>query len=202
MKRIICILGLICISITFLGGCTSYEQGEVKTYSYDEVNDSLIRFHVIASSDTKEDQDLKIKVKDRVIEYIYPYLKKSQSIEESREILTSKKEDILKIAKQVIDENGYSYGVQGSLSRENFPAKTYGNIELPQGEYEAFRIIIGNGQGKNWWCVMFPPLCFVDVTKGKVQEEECKKELDEQIEKKQDETPKVKFKILEWLKEI
>ena len=90
--------------------------------------------------------------------------------------------NVMKIANKVIKENGYNYGVKTELGYENFPEKSYGNITLPQGKYEAFRIIIGNGKGYNWWCVMFPPLCFTDVTKGQVEEEKCKEEFDKAIE--------------------
>lgn len=200
MKKIICILIILFISTFFIGGCTSYQNESVKSYDYNEVKDILIRFHVIANSDNNEDQELKIKVKDKIIEYIYPYLNKSSSIEESREILLSKKSEILEMAKSTIIDNGYTYDVNVVLDKENFPNKVYGNIELPQGEYEALKVIIGNGEGKNWWCVMFPPLCFVDVTKGKVQEEKCKDELNEEIKNNKEESPKVKFKILEIFK--
>ncbi|GLC29405.1 stage II sporulation protein R [Clostridium omnivorum] len=135
----------------------------------------LIRFHVIASSDSAEDQALKLKVRDKVLEYITPKLKNSKSIDESRKILKDNDEAIRKIAETVISKNGYKYGVKTELSYEKFPVKTYGNITLPQGEYEAYRIIIGNGSGQNWWCVMFPPLCFIDITKGEVSKKETEK---------------------------
>lgn len=143
----------------------------------EEIAEKLIRFHVIANSDGKADQELKLKVRDEVLKYIQPILKESTSIEESRIILTEKNEEILKIAERVIEENGYDYKVQSTLSKEYFPVKTYGNITLPQGQYEAYRIIIGSGEGQNWWCVMFPPICFVDITKGEVAYEETEKEM-------------------------
>ena len=135
---------------------------KLRVLNYNDVKDSLIRFHVIANSDTDEDQALKIKVKNKVIEYLYPYLSNSSSIEESRKIIIDNEDKVKQIAQKVIKDNNYSYGVKLELSHENFPEKSYGNIVLPQGNYEAFRIIIGSGQGRNWWCVMFPPLCFVD----------------------------------------
>lgn len=182
-------------------GCTSPLRNKEDVYNYDDVKDILIRFHVIANSDTEEDQNLKLKVRDEVIKYLYPYLKESTSLDESRNILNENKNEVNNIAKKVIAENGYSYSVNTTLSRENIPEKTYGRITLPQGNYEAFRVIIGDGEGHNWWCVMFPPLCFIDVTKGTVEEEETKKELDDEINKNKeecnDDTPKVKFKIAE-----
>lgn len=151
--------------------------------SIEDISGKLIRFHVIANSDNEEDQNLKLKVRDKVLEYVQPLLKNSKNIEESREILNKENEKILEIAREVIKENGYNYSVESTLDKENFPVKTYGNITLPQGEYEAYRIIIGTGEGQNWWCVMFPPICFVDITKGEVAyeetEEEMKKVLDD-----------------------
>lgn len=151
--------------------------------SIEDISGKLIRFHVIANSDNEEDQNLKLKVRDKVLEYVQPLLKNSKNIEESREILSKENEKILEIAREVIKENGYNYSVESTLDKENFPVKTYGNITLPQGEYEAYRIIIGTGEGQNWWCVMFPPICFVDITKGEVAyeetEEEMKKVLDD-----------------------
>lgn len=144
-------------------------EEKIITLNYDEIKDSLIRFHVIANSDTEEDQNLKIKVKNEVIDYLYPYLKKSQSLDESRRILKDNMEQVRDIATKVIKNNHYNYDVNIELARENFPEKSYGNITLPQGNYEAFRIIIGSGEGKNWWCVMFPPLCFVDESKAQVE---------------------------------
>jgi stage II sporulation protein R len=208
MKRNIRILmvSMLIINVLFVG-CTSIPKvGKVNTYNYNDVKDVLIRFHVIANSDTDADQSLKLKVRDEVINYLYPYLKESKSLDESRSIIKERENDVRNIALKVIKNNGYSYKVKTELSNENFPEKSYGNIILPQGNYEAFRVIIGNGQGQNWWCVMFPPLCFIDVTKGNVEEEESKEELDKEIDKskssKSEESPKVKFKIVEVFKEI
>ncbi len=152
--------------------------------SIEDISGKLIRFHVIANSDSEKDQNLKLKVRDKVLEYVQPLLKDSKNIEESREILNRENEKVLEIAREVIKENGYDYSVESTLDKENFPVKTYGNITLPQGEYEAYRIIIGTGEGQNWWCVMFPPICFVDITKGEVAyeetEEKMKKVLDDE----------------------
>ncbi len=106
-----------------------------------------------------------------------PKLDKSNSINESRKILKENDKEIKKIAENIINKNGYKYSVNTYLGQERFPIKTYGNITLPQGQYEAYKIVIGNGQGQNWWCVMFPPLCFVDVTKGEVSTKETEQKM-------------------------
>ena len=148
-----------------------------KDITVEEIAEKLIRFHVIANSDGEADQSLKLKVRDEVLKYIQPILKESESVEQSRKILNEKNDEILQIAEKVIKDNGYDYKVESTLSNEYFPVKTYGNITLPQGQYEAYRIIIGNGEGQNWWCVMFPPICFVDITRGEVAYEETEKEM-------------------------
>lgn len=210
MKKFLGVVLFIVICTSFLSGCSLKENS---VYEYDDVKDVLIRFHVIANSDTEEDQNLKLKLRDKVIEYYYPLLNNSKSIEESRKIILDNKSKVEELARDFIKENGYSYSITSELSHENFPEKQYGNIVLPQGNYEAYRIIIGNGEGHNWWCVMFPPLCFIDVTKGEVEEDESKKELDEVItESKQepsdeektldDEDVEIDFKFIEVIKDL
>ncbi|MEG2412546.1 MAG: stage II sporulation protein R [Clostridium sp.] len=152
-------------------------QDHEEEISIEEISNKLIRFHVIANSDNEEDQSLKLKVRDKVLEYVQPLLKDSKDIEQSREILREENGKILAIANKVIENNGYNYTVDSTLTKEYFPIKTYGNITLPQGEYEAYRIIIGTGEGQNWWCVMFPPICFVDITKGDIAYEETEEEM-------------------------
>lgn len=183
-KRIIFVV-LICISTSIFEGCTSMgtdprDNMVNRILDYDEVKNELIRFHVIANSDTEEDQNLKLKIKNKVIDYLYPYLNASQSLEQSRKIIKDKMEEVKKLAEQVIKDNNYSYSVKTELSRENFPEKSYGKITLPQGNYEAFRIIIGSGKGRNWWCVMFPPLCFVDETKAEVEYDKTEEKIKSQ----------------------
>lgn len=201
LKRVIFIV-LICVIMGMFQGCTSMgtdpknnmgnqlfnidndykdvnskNENKNRILDYDEVKNKLIRFHVIANSDTEEDQKLKLKIKNKVIDYLYPYLNASQSLEDSRNVIKDKMDQVKKLAEEVIKDDNYSYDVKTELSRENFPEKSYGKITLPQGNYEAFRIIIGTGQGKNWWCVMFPPLCFVDEAKAEVEYDKTEKRI-------------------------
>jgi len=126
----------------------------------------LIRFHVRANSDTDSDQLLKLKVKDSVITYLEPKLSQSGSIDETRQILNNNMDVIHNLAVQTLVANGSDYSVKVYFEESYFPIKTYGDITLPPGDYEAFRIDIGESEGKNWWCVLYPPLCFVDATHG------------------------------------
>lgn len=175
MKKFI----LTSIAIIIIISIVSNSSNIVGKANQNDIASKLIRFHVIANSDDKIDQGLKLKVRDSVLKYVSPKLLDCKSIEQSREILNNENNNIQKIAKNVISKSGFKYSVSTTLSREYFPVKTYGNITLPQGQYEAYRIIIGSGNGQNWWCVMFPPLCFVDITKGIVAFDETEKEMKE-----------------------
>ena len=135
------------------------------------IADSVFRLHVIANSDSNEDQELKYKVRDAVLEYMNSITIDCSSKEEAIQIAKEHEDEFYKIAKQTIEENGYNYSVNIKIGNFNFPTKTYGDISLPAGNYDALRIEIGNASGQNWWCVMFPPLCFVDVSSGEVPEE-------------------------------
>ena len=152
-------------------------SGEVKKISTasEDYKDKLIRFHVIANSDSEEDQNLKLKVRDEVISYLQPKLENSNSIEESEKIIKNEYKTLENISKKVISKNGYNYIVKVGLEYSNFPAKQYSSVVLPAGKYKALRIIIGEGKGKNWWCVMFPPLCFIDDQNGIIDEKTDKK---------------------------
>ena len=136
-----------------------------------DIENSVFRLHVIANSDTDEDQDLKYKVRDNLIEYMNSLCKDVTSKEEAIKISKLHEEDFLNIANNTIKENGYSYPVTIEFGNFSFPTKDYGDISLPAGYYDALRIKIGEAKGQNWWCVMFPPLCFVNVSSGIVPEE-------------------------------
>lgn len=132
--------------------------------------ENLIRFHVLANSDSPADQSLKLKVRDRIIQAMSSSLETVGSVEESRQIIIDELDHIQAVAAQVIDENQRDYPVSVALEKHIFPTRKYGDMIFPAGEYEALRVVIGEGEGQNWWCVMFPPLCFVDVKHGLVDE--------------------------------
>ncbi|WP_066634814.1 stage II sporulation protein R [Desulfolucanica intricata] len=126
--------------------------------------DNLIRFHVIANSDTEADQALKLKVRDKVVQAMTPAFSQVDGIEEARLVVLEKKDMIKEIALEEIRNEGKDYPVSVNLGNYMFPTKSYGNLTLPAGKYEAVRVVIGEGNGANWWCVLFPPLCFVDLS--------------------------------------
>ena len=139
-----------------------------------DIQNSVFRLHVIANSDSKEDQDLKYKVKDSLIEYMNFISKDITSKEEAINIALEHKNQFYNIAKSVILDNGFDYNVNIEIGNFSFPTKTYGDISLPSGFYDALKVEIGQASGQNWWCVMFPSLCFVDVSEGIVPEESKK----------------------------
>ena len=128
------------------------------------IQDSVFRLHVIANSDSKEDQNLKYIVRDKVLEYINNISGNRSSKEEVIALASQHIGKIQEVAENTIYENGYNYEVKLNIGNFAFPTKTYGDISFPAGFYDALKIEIGEAKGQNWWCVMFPPLCFVDVT--------------------------------------
>lgn len=190
---------LLLIWVLNLNSCTSgkllEDSSQTKELIYEDIANKIIRFHVIANSNTDEDQALKLKVRDEVIEFVSNSLKESKDLDESRQFIIDNKSNIEDIAKSVIIENGYSYNITSTLSRENFPDKIYGDVVFPQGEYEAYRILIGEAKGENWWCVMFPPLCFVDGTKEAIDSTKALEKLEYNDKKGKAENNKVKFKF-------
>ena len=173
-----------------------------------DISNSVFRLHVIANSDSTEDQNLKYKVRDNVLEYMNSISNGVTSKEETIKIINEHKDDFYNIAINTIRENGFDYDVKINVGNFEFPTKNYGDISLPAGFYDALRIEIGEASGKNWWCVMFPPLCFVDVTSGVVDEESKELMQDNLTEEdysiiSDDSTEfKLKFKIIEILQNV
>lgn len=170
-----------------------------------DIADSVFRLHVIANSNSDEDQNLKYIVRDKVIEYLSSISQNASSKEEVIKIAKANLDKIQAIASQTIRDNCYTYSVNVEVGNFSFPSKIYGDITLPPGYYDALRIKIGKAEGQNWWCVMFPPLCFVDVTSGvvpdeskEIMKENLSKEEFDLISKNSNEV-KVKFKIVEVL---
>ena len=190
---------LILLSILILISAISYVDAVSNN-----IADSVFRLHVIANSDSKEDQELKLKVRDELLSYMNIISKDSTNKQETMKIAKEHKEEFKKIAEKVIEENGYNYTVNVQVGKADFPTKYYGDITLPAGTYDALKVQIGDAKGQNWWCVMFPPLCFVDVSTGIVPEnskQELKQSLDDEeydlISKTDDNEISFKFKIVE-----
>ena len=169
------------------------------------LSENIFRLHILANSDSDEDQALKLKVRDAILEYMNTL---TENITDKQSVITlSRKhlEDFKTIAENIIQENGYDYPVNIEIGNFYFPTKYYGNISLPAGNYDALRIKIGKAEGQNWWCSLFPPLCFVSISSGVIDEEgkEYLKEnlSDEEFAIVSSSNPDItfKFKIIEML---
>jgi len=200
-KRLLLLLVLLSV-YTFI--CAFSYVNAVST----NIQNSVFRLHVIANSDSEEDQNLKYIVRDKVLEYINIISGNESSKEDVIKLANEHIDEIKKIAENTIYENGYNYEVKLNIGNFAFPTKTYGDISFPAGYYDALKIEIGEAKGQNWWCVMFPPLCFVDVTSGVVPEES--KEIikdnlsDEEYELLSENNNEItfKFKIVEMFQNI
>ena len=123
------------------------------------ISDKVLRFHVLANSDSEADQNLKLAVRDAVGSFMQEKLAAVENLEECEMVVRQSLGEIEEAAAETIAENGYDYDVTAELEHTSFPVKNYGSYTFPAGDYEALRIVIGEGNGHNWWCVMFPPLC-------------------------------------------
>ena len=157
VKRMI-LLGFLTILAGWFVFETGFDRGEPLSA------DKLIRLHVIAHSDSPYDQKIKLQVRDEIIKLMAPYFKEAKTVEEAREMALGKLPLITETANRYLSSLGIAYSAQGELGRFDFPAKAYGNLVLGEGNYEALRVVLGEGQGRNWWCVLYPPLCFLDIS--------------------------------------
>ncbi len=180
-------------------------------YSYassisSDLSKSVFRLHVIANSDSDEDQSLKLQVRDKLLDYMNSITANVRSKDDAIKIAQDHQKDFQIIAEQTILDKGYSYPVTVEIGNYEFPTKHYGDITLPSGYYDALRVKIGDACGHNWWCVMFPPLCFVDVTSGIVPEsskDQLKENMsseDYSIISNDNSLTEFKFKIVELFK--
>ncbi len=190
---------IVILFISFLLICMTTYAGSV----FNNLSSNVFRLHIIANSDSDSDQQLKLRVRDAIIEYMKNSNENSSSKENVISYCQNHLAELKQIAEKVIQENGYNYTVNIEIGNFYFPTKNYANISLPAGQYDALRIKIGNAEGKNWWCSLFPPLCFVDVSSGVVEDEDAetlKENLDSEdysLITSDSEAMKFKFKIVE-----
>ena len=166
MKKV-CVLAGILISLVVTGLVVNAKRSQMQ----EDLAKEVFRFHVLANSDSEEDQALKMQVKEAVVAYMKEEIPESDSVETTKEWARSHLDAIVNLAKAVIREKGYDYPVLAEVTTCDFPDKTYGDITFPSGRYEALRIEIGEANGQNWWCVLYPNLCFIDAVHAVVPEE-------------------------------
>lgn len=201
MKKLKYIFVLLLLLILFIFvSANSYAN----TISQD-LSKNFFRLHILANSDSKEDQALKLKVRDAVISYMETLCYDGLTKDDAVSLTTEHLDDFKSIAQNVLKENGSNYDVNLEIGNFYFPTKEYGNISLPAGFYDGLKIEIGKAQGQNWWCSLFPPLCFVDISSG-IIDEKSEEELKENLSNEEfaiitsnSEEIKLKFKLVELL---
>ena len=179
-KQLICgILG-ICIAVIWMWSLPAWRRALVDRTCYElqcGIADEVFRFHVLANSDSDEDQKVKLEVRDAVISYMKKEMPDVDSKSEAASAQATKQwseqhlKELTQVADQVLEQNGMNYQAYTQVTKCYFPEKYYGDITFPKGEYEALRITLGEAKGHNWWCVLYPNLCFLDATYAVVNEE-------------------------------
>lgn len=202
MRKKAVLIIFVCIALTLAVTAFEFEKSENALAS------SVIRLHVIANSDDSYDQQLKLKVRDRIISSMPDIIDENCNITLAKEFVIASLETFASIAEDELRRNGCRHSVNVTFGTADFPTRDYGNLILPAGSYEALRIEIGKAEGQNWWCVLFPPLCFVDEScvtadnsiTGSI-EESIGKQNTYLIDKGESRKSRIKFKTYEiWQK--
>ncbi|MCY7894032.1 stage II sporulation protein R [Bacillus vallismortis] len=218
---------IICIYIFLLlsGALVGLAKEETAQLSENQpvvIPDEAIRLRILANSDRDQDQQLKRHIRDAVNKEITTWVEDIASIEEARRVIRSKLPEIKAIAKETMENEGTNQSISVDFDKISFPTKLYGNMVYPAGEYEAILITLGNGDGANWWCVLFPPLCFLDFSNGEAvkeqEDQEASKKQTEKVledvtakaekakkeekEEKEDGGTEVKFFLVEWISDL
>lgn len=166
MKKVI--LYIVAIVTVLLYVWSQHTEGDFHQAS---IASKILRFHVLANSDSDADQAVKEKVRDAVGIYLQPLLEDVKGLEETKTIVNHHLSEVVCVAENTLRQQGYDYNVTAHITHTDFPEKSYGPYTFPQGEYEALQIIIGEGAGQNWWCVLYPNMCFRGSVFEVVEEE-------------------------------
>ncbi len=156
MKYIIAVLSIICIALIFLFVPLNQPKTEVE----------YLRIHIRANSNSVQDQEVKYKVKDEIVEGLIPLLSEITSFSQAKKVIQDNFLFIENIADNVLHNEGFSYSSNAKLSNEYFPTRTYENITLEEGYYDALILELGEAEGNNWWCIVFPAFCFTKTQKS------------------------------------
>lgn len=193
VKRAILLFFILSI---FLLTSTVHETAN-SLHTYDMIPEEAIRLRILANSDSDQDQRIKLFVRDEVRDYITDLVHDVTNIEDARALIQDHLQDLEIVVQNTLNENGIEQSFTVEYGRNiMFPDKMYGHLFYPAGSYEAVLITLGDGEGKNWWCVLFPPLCFIDFTKD---EENLAHAEEAEFEDEEEEEVEVKFFFLEWL---
>jgi stage II sporulation protein R len=166
------------------------------------IPEESIRLRILANSDAPEDQWIKRKIRDEVVKHMNEWVQEPGSIIEARSEVESRLPEFDRLVGEVLRSYGFQYTYSVELGRVDFPTKMYGSQVYPAGQYEALRVSLGEGEGQNWWCVLFPPLCFVDLASGEAVAEVDAANTSVDGEKPLSEDKEVKFFLWEMIKQI
>lgn len=164
-----------------------------------EVNDlrgRVLRLHILANSDSDVDQSVKLKVRDAVVEECAGLLDGAKTADDAAVLAEDQLDEVCAVARRVLREQGADYGVAAEVTTAYFPTRVYDNVTLPAGRYPAVRLLLGEGAGHNWWCVLFPPLCVSAATDKKTTADVLTPAEDTLVT--EGERYRVKFKVVEW----
>ncbi len=210
MKKLVFFVVIFLVGFLSIPGQVISQKSEEKSLrdqeDYQVIPDEAIRLRILANSDNESDQQLKRNIRDRVNEEITTWVEDITNIEEARSLIEKRIPEINQIVGSALEEAGVKQNYEVTYGKAvSFPAKIYGSFVYPAGKYEAVLITIGEGKGDNWWCVLFPPLCFLDFSNGTsavsaetMGEEEAKGEETKEKEEQEEDT-KVTFFLFEWL---
>ena len=159
-RKWIFVIGLAIVMITGVIQMHHMDKQNEEDPLQPEIAEKILRFHVLANSDSEEDQNVKKKVRDAVGQLMGPKLAGSQDLAETEMIVQQSMDEIVEVATETLEANGYDYGASARLAQVEFPVKSYGEYTFPEGEYEALQVTLGAGSGHNWWCVLYPNMCF------------------------------------------
>ncbi len=184
---------LVAFAVTLLVGCCA-------SAGRSALAEQVLRLHVVANSDSSEDQTVKLQVRDAVLAQAQPLLEGVEDSRSAEQVLTPYLEELEQTAAGVLSAEGFEDEVTVSITDQWFPTKEYEGFALPAGQYRALRVVIGEGEGQNWWCVVFPPLCFAAVTEEVVAAAAEAGLTEEQVAliTGQDGGYVLKFKVMEW----
>lgn len=184
IRKWVCILLAVIIGLCLTGNIMRVQQERQKMETMQrKLAEEVFRFHVLANSDSDEDQKLKLKVRDAVLHYMKKELPESDDVTETKRWAKGHLPEICQVAEETIKAEGETYRVSAEVTNCGFPAKSYGDVTFPAGDYDALRIMIGKARGQNWWCVLYPNLCFMDSVHAKMPaegKEKLKKVLDDE----------------------
>lgn len=187
----------------FLGALVFSDLSGVNR-TLERLQSGVLRMHILANSDSKEDQELKLKVRDRLLECSEEIFGGAENLEEMKAKAEDKLGSINEIVEEVIRENGFDYGAETKLVNMEFGVREYGDITMPAGDYDALRITIGEAEGHNWWCVMYPPLCLpaAEEAEGDISAAEKYFDGDEADMMENPEDYEIRFKCIDIFKKI